>query len=260
MEPPAASTSQWFRRFHPRPDAEAALVCLPYAGGSAAAYFALSELLAEKVDVLATQYPGRQNRFHEPCLESVQELARGVFDDLAPLIAGRPFALLGHSMGAAVGFELARILEREGPAAPLALFASGRRAPSIAGDRGVRFLDDDGLVAELRSMGGTDMRVLDEPELLQLLLPSVRADYVASETYDAGPGAIVGCDVVALAGHKDAHVEVDDVAAWRDHTTGAFDLKVFPGGHFFLTDHEPEIAALVTDTLRAATRAGHPTR
>ncbi|MFS8204275.1 thioesterase II family protein [Streptomyces sp. CWNU-52B] len=260
MELSAASTSPWFRRFHPRPDARVALVCLPYAGGSASAYFSLSERLAAEVDVLATQYPGRQNRFHEPCLESVQELARGVFDDLGPLIAGRPFALLGHSMGAAVGFELARLLEREGPAAPLALFASGRRAPSIESDRGVRFLDDAGVVAELQSMEGTDGRILDEPELLQLLLPSVRADYVASETYDAGPGAIVGCDVVALAGDRDAHVGVDQVADWRDHTTGAFDLKVFPGGHFFVTDHEPEIASLVTATLRAAARPGHPTR
>ncbi|MFE3828074.1 thioesterase II family protein [Streptomyces sp. NPDC059092] len=260
MESPAASKSQWFRRFHPRPDAEAALVCLPYAGGSASAYFSLSELLAEEVDVLSTQYPGRQNRFHEPCLESVRDLARGAFEVLDPLIAGRPFALLGHSMGAAVGFELARLLEREGPAAPLALFASGRRAPSIGGDRGVRFLDDEGIVAELRSLEGTDGRILDEPELLRLLLPSVRADYIASETYDAGPGAIVGCDVVALAGDRDAHVGVDEVAEWRDHTTGTFGLKVFPGGHFFLTDHEPEIASLVTDTLRAATRPGHPIR
>ncbi|MGX1915693.1 thioesterase II family protein [Streptomyces phaeochromogenes] len=259
MAPPVTPESQWFRRFHPRPDAEVALVCLPHAGGSASRYFALSQRLSAHIDVLAVQYPGRQNRLHEPCLDSVRDLARGVFEDLGPLAAGRPLALFGHSVGAAVAFELARLLENERPAGPRALFVSGRRAPSRGTDRGVRLLDDAGIIAELQGLRGTDARVLDDPELLQLLLPSVRADYVASETYDAGPDAVVRCDVVALAGDRDVHVEVDEVDGWRDHTTGAFELRVLPGGHFFLDDHEPEIAAVVTDTLRAS-RPGHATR
>ncbi|GAA2329607.1 hypothetical protein SVIO_025930 [Streptomyces violaceusniger] len=139
---------------------------------------------------------------------------------------------------------------------PLALFVSGRRAPSLGTDRGVCLLDDDGIIAELHDLAGTDTRILDEPDLLQLLLPSLRADYVASETYVAGPGAVTSCDVIALAGDRDPHVEVSEVADWRDHTTGTFELRVFPGAHFFINDHEPEIAAALADTLLAAAGPG----
>ncbi|MFE3739250.1 thioesterase II family protein [Streptomyces sp. NPDC059096] len=256
MAPTVPPESPWFRRFHPRPDARTALVCLPHAGGSANAYFSLSQRLPDDIEVLATQYPGRQNRLRETCLGSAQELARGAFEDLGPEIAGRPFAVFGHSMGAAVAFELTRLLEREGPAAPGTLFVSGRRAPSIKSDRGVHLRDDEGIVAEMRALGGTDVGILDEPELLSLALPSVRADYAVAETYAPGPDAVVRCDVIGLTGDQDPHVPLDDAAAWRGHTTGAFDLKVFSGGHFFLADDEPEIATLVTETLRATARPG----
>ncbi|MFG3216029.1 thioesterase II family protein [Streptomyces tendae] len=254
MAPPVPPRSSWFRTFHPRPEAQTILVCLPYAGGSANAYFSLSKRLPAEIEVLSAQYPGRQDRIREPCLPTVPELARGAFEELTARVAGRSFALFGHSMGGAVAFELARLFERDASALPRALFVSGRRAPSVTGDRGVRFRDDAGLVDELRSLEGTDSRVLDEPDLLRLLLPMVRADYGAAETYQTGPDALVDSQVVALAGDRDPHVRIDEVAAWQDHTTAAFDLRVFPGGHFFTTEHEPEIAALVADTLRDPAR------
>ncbi|SFS90556.1 thioesterase II family protein [Saccharopolyspora flava] len=251
MAPPSTAGT-WFRRFHPRPDAEVALVCLPHAGGAAGGYFSLSQRLSAEADVIAAQYPGRQDRLREACLGSVPELASGAAAELDRMIAGRPFVLFGHSMGAAVAFELALTRRRDGARAPHALFLSGRGAPGRGVDRGIRFLDDDGLIAEVRRLGGTDSLVLDEPELVGLALPSLRADYGAAETYDPGPGAVVDCDVVALTGDADEHVAVDDARQWREHTTGAFDLHVFDGGHFFLTDHEPRIAELVGTALRAA--------
>ncbi|MEV2245455.1 alpha/beta fold hydrolase [Streptomyces sp. NPDC049970] len=256
MAPSVPHGSQWFRTFHPRPEARTTLVCLPYAGGAAQAFFSLSARLPAEIEVIVAQYPGRQDRLREPCLETVPEIARGAFTELGARVAGRPFALFGHSMGGAVAFELARLLEREGPAAPSALFASGRRAPSISGDRGVRLLDDDGIVEVIRELDGTDSRVLDDPELLRLVMPAIRADYGAAETYHTGADALVGVPVVALAGDRDPHVRLDEVSAWRAHTTGTFDMKVFPGGHFFLTDHEAEIAGLVTDTLHADVGSG----
>ncbi|MET8558774.1 alpha/beta fold hydrolase [Streptomyces sp. NPDC004959] len=254
MARPLPLRNTWFRTFHARPDARVTLACLPYAGGSASAFLSLSERLPPWIEVFAAQYPGRQDRIREPCLSTVPELAQGAFEELRALVALRPCALFGHSMGAAVAFELTRLLERDGPSAPRALFVSGRRAPSISGDRGIRFRDDAGLVDELRKLEGTDSRVLDEPELLRLILPTVRADYGAAETYRTGPDAMVGSPLVALTGDRDHHVALGEAASWREHTTGAFELKVFPGGHFFLADNEPEIASLVTDTLRAHTR------
>ncbi|WSQ12828.1 alpha/beta fold hydrolase [Streptomyces sp. NBC_01231] len=251
--------SRWLRRFRPSPRARTSLVCLPHAGGTARSYLPFAELLPPDVEVLAVQYPGRQDRLREPCIESVPELARAVYDVLAPFAARRPVALFGHSLGAAVGFELARLLEREPETAPRALFASARAAPSLSRGRDVHRLDDAGIVAELRLLSGTDAQVLDEPEVLQLVLPSVRGDYKASETYTAEPGARLRCDVLALTGDTDEHVSAEEAAGWRQHTTGGFGLRVFSGGHFYLTDHAAAVAALVTDTLRAAPARGRPT-
>ncbi len=257
MALPATGESRWFRRFHPNPEADISLVCLPHAGGTASFYFPLSELLPSTVEALAVQYPGRQDRLSEPCVESVPEMARAVFDVLKPLAAERPVALFGHSMGAAVGFELAMLLERELGTTPLALFASARPAPSLQRGRDIHRLDDAGLVAELRRLSGTDAQILDERELLQLALPSIRSDYKASETYQTEPGTALRCDIVALTGEADDHVSVEEAASWRQHTAGGFDLRVFPGGHFYVAEHGTAVAAAITDTLCAArTRGG----
>ncbi|CAM5498288.1 MULTISPECIES: thioesterase II family protein [Streptomyces] len=259
MALPATGESRWFRRFHPSPEADISLVCLPHAGGTASFYLPLSELLPSTVEALVVQYPGRQDRLREPCVESVPEMARAVFDVLKPLAVKRPVALFGHSMGAGVGFELAMLLERELGTTPLALFASARSAPSLQRGRTIHRLDDAGLVAELRRLSGTDTQILDEPELLQLALPSIRSDYKASETYQTEPGTALRCDIVALTGEADDHVSVEEAASWREHTTGGFDLRVFPGGHFYLADHGTAVAAAITDTLCAPRARGRQT-
>ncbi|GAA3736296.1 thioesterase II family protein [Streptomyces tremellae] len=259
MAPYATGESRWFRRFRPSREAEITLVCLPHAGGTASFYLPLSELLPPTVEVLAVQYPGRQDRLREPCIESVPEMARAVFDVLGPLAARRPVALFGHSMGASVAFELAALLEREPGTPPRALFASARAAPSLHRGGDIHRLDDAGLVAELHLLSGTDTQILDQHELLQLVLPSIRSDYKASETYRAEPGAPLRCDIVALTGEADEQVPVEEAAGWRQHTTGGFTLRVFPGGHFYVTDHAEAVAAAITDTLCTAPARGGPT-
>ncbi|BFO16870.1 hypothetical protein SHKM778_32580 [Streptomyces sp. KM77-8] len=109
-------------------------MCLPHAGGSASYFFPVSRRLSSVADVLVVQYPGRQDRRREPCLGSVADLADALAGELLPLRGG-PLVLFGHSLGATVAFEVARRLEAEG-APPLALFASGRRAPRPCGTSG----------------------------------------------------------------------------------------------------------------------------
>src|SRR5688572_31092003 len=100
----------WVRRFHPADDAETQLLCLSHAGGSASYFFGVSRALAPEVDVLAVQYPGRQDRLREPCLRSIHDLADALVPAIAPL-TGRPLAIFGHSLGATLGYEVARRLE-----------------------------------------------------------------------------------------------------------------------------------------------------
>ncbi|WNV84060.1 alpha/beta fold hydrolase [Umezawaea sp. Da 62-37] len=241
-------TALWIRRFHPDPDSEVRLVCLPHAGGSASFYYPVSESLRPGVEVLAVQYPGRQDRRSEPCVDTVDVLADRIVSALEPWVGDKPLALFGHSMGATLAFEVARGLERRGTA-PVALFASGRRAPSRYRDDQVHLRDDDGIVAELQLLSGTDSRLLGNEDLLRLVIPVIRADYKAVETYRCEPGARVSCPVTVLVGDSDPKATIEEARAWSEHTTGAFDLQVYPGGHFYLSTHQDEVTDLISARL-----------
>lgn len=242
-------TDQWVRRFHPAPDATTQLLCLPHAGGSASYFFPVSRALSPEVDVLAVQYPGRQDRRTEPCVESIPELADQVVAAIRPF-TGRPLTIFGHSLGATLGFEVALRLESEGTV-PTALFASGRRAPSMFRDERTHLLPDDGLLADVKKLSGTDMSLLGDDDVLRMVLPSIRSDYRAAETYRWESGPKISCPVHALVGDDDPKATVDEVRAWAEHTTGGFELSVFPGGHFYLNDCVPQVLAKITDHTRA---------
>ncbi|MBB6351447.1 thioesterase II family protein [Nonomuraea muscovyensis] len=233
----------WIRRYAERPEAGSVVVCLPHAGGSATFYLPVARAAAPWADVLAVQYPGRQERRHEPCVETVAELADLIAEELEPWTA-RPVILFGHSMGATVAYEVARRLEARG-LPPAGLFASARPAPSIVRDRGLHRLPDADLLEEMRRLGGTAGAVLREEELMRAALRAIRSDYRAIETYRHPEGPVLSCPVVALVGEDDPRASVEDAAAWRAHTTGAFRLHTFSGGHFYLTEHAQRVVALI---------------
>ncbi|MCS0603072.1 alpha/beta fold hydrolase [Streptomyces sp. LP11] len=236
----------WLRRYHPRPDAPARLVCLPHAGGSATFYHPVSASMPDSVDVLCVQYPGRQDRRGEPPATSIGDLAERITDVLLPW-TDRPLVLFGHSMGASLGFEIARRLEHEHGIVPRALVASARRAPSCPRDESVHLRDDDGLVEEMRQLSGTDAAILDDVELIRMALPAIRADYRIAETYRYEAGPNVTCPIVGLVGDADPKVTVAEARAWSRHTDGTFEFRVFEGGHFYLTAHQKDILALLAD-------------
>jgi pyochelin biosynthesis protein PchC len=251
MTAPSTAQEAWIRRYHRAPGSSVQLVCFPHAGGSASFYFPVSKALSPRVDVCAVQYPGRQDRRSEPPIDNIPELADAVAAAIRPL-ADRPLAFFGHSMGAVLGYEVALRLERDGASPLTRLYVSGRRAPSRVRAESVHRLDDEGIVAELRELSGTGTELLTDPEALDMILPAVKNDYRAVETYRDVPGRTLSCPVSALIGDTDPRVTADEAKAWAGHTTGAFDLRIFPGGHFYLLDQAPEIIALIGRDLASA--------
>ncbi|WP_105969167.1 thioesterase II family protein [Streptomyces geranii] len=244
----ALDTDLWIRRFHPAPGAPARLVCFPHAGGSAGFYFGLSRLLHPRVEVLAVQYPGRQERRAEPQIEDIESLA----DTLARVLKpwwGDPPAFLGHSMGAVVAYETARRLTASTGSGPAALFVSGRRAPSTTRDERLHLADDQELLAEIVRQGGTPPEVLNEPDLVAMILPTLRGDYRAIERYRHRPGPLVEAPVTVLVGDSDPKVTADEARAWEGHTSGPTEVLTFGGGHFFLAEHQDRIGELIRARL-----------
>ncbi|MEU7327934.1 thioesterase II family protein [Streptomyces parvus] len=232
------------------------LFCLPYAGGGASTYSAWSGLLPDDIEVCPVELPGRLTRWGEKAFAEAEPLV----ETLATVLEGEldlPYALFGHSMGGLLAFELARTLRRRGAGDPRVLFVSGSPAPQLPRRLPpIHDQPDDVVVARLRDLGAVPEDVYAEPELLELLMPAIRADFSVVETYAHRPEPPLGCPVVAFAGTEDREVPHELMASWHEQTTGGFTRHVLPGDHFFL--HGERTALL--DTVRAAltAAAGRP--
>jgi surfactin synthase thioesterase subunit len=243
--------STWFRRFTTAAGDGPRLVCFPHAGGSATAFKDLAHALPADFDVVCVQYPGRQDRYCEEPFTALAPLAGAVAEELTRELAadgGRPYALFGHSMGALVAFETARLLAQGELPGPQRLFLSGRGGPDTD-SLPYHLYDDADVLADVRRLGGTEQTMLDDPDILELVLPALRADYRALGTYRWRGGEPLAAPVTALTGDSDPMMTVQDARTWRAHTTGDFALKVFPGGHFYLFDHLDQVAAALTEGL-----------
>lgn len=221
------------------------LFCLPPAGGSAVGFRMWSRLLPPHIEVRPLELPGHGVRRAESPMDSVAALLEDLTMTIEPQL-DKPYALFGHSNGALLAFELARHLRRRAAPLPSHLFVAGRRAPdSHASESPLSDLDDAGLIAWMRTIGGTPAQVLAEPDLLKLLLPPLRADLRASEHYTYAKERPLPFPIAALGGIEDARATPADLESWRPHTTNTFTLRLFPGGHFFTQT----AAAEVLDTL-----------
>lgn len=245
--------SPWLHIAAPRPRASLRLFCFPYSGGGAAIYHTWGELLPPEIELCAVRLPGREGRYAEPPLRRLDALLPLLLDGLLPSMERR-FAFFGHSLGALIAFELTRSLRRAQRELPAHLFVSGRRAPDAAerrpGEAPLHTLPDAELIGELRQLEGTPDEVLATPELLELVLPTIRADFELGETYAYRAEPPLGCPITAMGGDADVDVTPEDLARWRAHTAGPFVKAVLPGGHFFLHTQHRELLAAMSVALK----------
>jgi surfactin synthase thioesterase subunit len=211
--------------------------CLPFAGGGASLYHPWRDLLPEAVEVCPVQLPGREGRVDECPIPSVKELVPSLMQGLEPFL-DVPFAFFGHSMGALIGFELTRALLQRGLPGPRILYLSGHRAPHLP-SRGqpISHLPDAELVQAIRLMHGTPEELLAHPELLQLVLPAVRADFALCEGHEYVDSEPLSSPIVVFGGLDDDTVSHPELLAWKQHTRGAFQIRMLPGDHFFLISY-----------------------
>ncbi|MEU8680736.1 alpha/beta fold hydrolase [Streptomyces sp. NPDC048611] len=248
--PHSALDPEWFRRPRPVPEPRLRLVCFPHAGGAASFFRDWPRWLPADVELAAVCYPGREDRIGLPAVEVMDELADRIAEALVPAL-DRPLAFFGHSMGASVAHEVAMRIERRHGRVLRRLVVSSRSAPSRLRPSGLSRASDEVLVRDVQELGGTFSAALDHPDLRELLLPTIRADYRLIDDYrPAEPSPRIAVPVTALLGDRDPHVGEADMRAWAEVTEGDFGLRVLPGDHFYLLEQAP---SLVTELGRLLT-------
>jgi medium-chain acyl-[acyl-carrier-protein] hydrolase len=239
--------SRWVACPIPRPDATSKLVCFPSAGSGIAPFASWARRLPEHVEACLVRLPGRETRIREAPYRNLNRLV----DDLAPEIEmhlDKPAAFFGHSMGAAIAYELVRRFREQGRSHAARLIVSARRAPQLEDpDPPMHVLSDADLVAELRRRyDGIPSAILETPELLEVFLPTLRADCELLETYHWQAVPRLDVPVAAFGGSGDRRVGEQDLAAWSEQTSQEFRLRMFPGGHFYVhSDADLVLQALV---------------
>lgn len=228
-----SSQSPWLSFPSSPADPNMRIFCLPYAGGNASVYHAWAKAISPLIQVCPVELPGHGTRLREPLRTSLNELVRDLVEVIAPLL-DRPYAVLGHSMGAAIAMQLAAQLEHIGSLQPTRVFVMAfpplhlprRHAP-------LHQLDDEDLIEAIRSFGGTPEVVIQHPEMMEMMLPILRADFQLIETGSADFDRRLRSCLTACSGLQDSEASLSEMGQWRSYTEGSFTLRSYPGNHFF---------------------------
>jgi medium-chain acyl-[acyl-carrier-protein] hydrolase len=242
------AAGQWFPIEHDHQAAELKVFCFPYAGGSTLMFREWAYLLPSRIQVVPVELPGRRARLNEPPFTRMRPLIDALTEAMLPAL-DRPFAFFGHSMGAVIAFELARHLRRQHNIEPQKLFVSGRRAPQIPRSEPITYnLPEDEFIKELHRLSGTPREVLEHAELMELLVPLLRADFQFIETYEYVADSPLGCSITAYGGLQDNDVPRELLLPWKEHTS-RFEIRILPGDHFFIHSSQTILLRLLANEM-----------
>jgi medium-chain acyl-[acyl-carrier-protein] hydrolase len=253
---PAAPQEILLRFPYRRPAAEprARLFCFPHAGGTAATFRAWVGQAGPDLDICPVQYPGRERLIREPFPDSLRDLAELCATFMQPLL-DRPFMLFGHSMGGLVAFEVARQLARTQGGHPVHLFIA-TCAPPDTQRAGARFasLPDDRFLERASRVFGIPAMLLDDPEMRDLLLPRLRADFGMFDRYRIEDQTPLDIPMSIFAGARDHLVPPSSAHGWHRWTRRGCREHVLDAGHFLVSDARDDILREVQSVLSAQER------
>jgi len=264
-ETEATYTTNWFVNPRPNPGAKTRLATLPpardgvlrlfffpYAGSGPAVFSQWLAQFPNNIEGWIAHLPGRGSRYQEPAYKDVISLVDSLSQAIEPLL-DRPYAFFGHSFGALVAFELARHLRRCGLPQPIILFVSGCGAPHTPDPHPfIHALPDAEFLAALKEFNGIPPELLRQPEAMDLLLPLLRADFEAFETYIYTPEHPLQCRIVAFGGTRDPRVSREGLEAWASQTDFSFQSEYFPGDHFFINTVRESIITSITTKIKTS--------
>lgn len=242
-------TNSWLTCAQPNPQAKMRLFCFPYAGGSAQLYHKWAAKLPSTVEVCPVQLPGRGNRMKDPPFQQLMPLVKAISTAILPYLH-KPFCFFGYSMGAMISFELTRLLQAEYALQPLHLFVAGRTAPQVVVTEPHTYhLPEPEFLQSLNDLNGTPKELLANAELMQLMIPLLRADFEVCQTYSFVPGPRLDCPMAVYGGTQDEHVTLENYEAWKEQTTGPFKLTMYDGDHFFIHSHQQQLLQALAEEL-----------
>lgn len=228
--------SPWLRCFAPRQQPKKRLFAFHHGGGSAVFVKTWHQHLSEEVEVVGVQLPGRQERLREKPVTQVEALIQPLAQALQPY-TDLPFYFFGHSLGAMISFELTRYLCDFTAVQPQTLIVSGRHAPQVRSTfPKIHRLDDQAFLEGVKHYDGLPAEVLAHEELIQLILPALRADFTLSETYFYQPAPPLPHPIAAIGGTDDRSVPTTNLEAWQKQTRAGFSMQLIDGGHFYFEE------------------------
>lgn len=235
----------WYLEYKKNPQADVRLFCFHHSGGAASFYFPWVESLSSNIELLAIQLPGRENRFSEPLMNDLKDILNSLTEAFH-VYKDKPFFTFGHSLGALIAFEFALSIRNHYAVSPCHMIISSTKAPHLPFRmKPLSNLDHNTLKKELEIYNGIDERIRQNDELLNLFLPIIKSDFSIYESHHYAKSEPFSCDILAISGGDDKTVTTEEILAWSDYTMGKFKHLSFPGGHFYLKEHQKQIIEII---------------
>jgi medium-chain acyl-[acyl-carrier-protein] hydrolase len=221
---------------------------LPYAGGSARVYLSWKKFFNNSIDLIPIELAGRGRRIHEPLFESMEEAVNDAFKQIHEELNDAPYVIYGHSMGTIIAYELARKISMHGLPEPAHMFFSGRYPPYVQTPKEqLHQLADQLFIDRIMEYEGANKEAFQIKELLDMIMPILRSDYMIVETYEHSEDILIlNCDISVLNGKQDAYIQNKSVERWSECTNKICTFYEFEGGHFFINQHKEEIANIIS--------------